>query len=241
MARNKKHFSYAFITFETPEEVEKAVELFHGKEYEGRPLKVEKATHKERIKGPKKPKKKSPKSAEASPKEEGAPQEERPVEKETPTRSSKKTPSIPKPAPEPKENGDSENNGEEQQEGRTDGRRKGRGRGGVRPRRKRTMEKGDPSLTTLYVSNLPFNLSDEGLQQVFSSFDVKSAHVVRHVPSGRSKGFGFIDFDSNEEQQRVLAEIGIVEINGRVLNVSVALSKPFVPSEEKGEPEVSLE
>ncbi|KAJ9064529.1 hypothetical protein DSO57_1029545 [Entomophthora muscae] len=242
MARNKKHFAYAFITFETLEEVEKAVELFNGMDFEGRPLKVEKAIHKERAKGPKKPRKKNSKRSDKAGKDQDTNEEDKTSDKENgvaPKPKKNATVEV-KPASEQKVNGDSEHNGEEQQEGLPNNRRKGRGKSS-RPRRKRTIVSGEPSPTTLYVSNLPFNLSDEGLQQVFSSYEVKSAHVVRHAPSGRSKGFGFVDFESNEEQQRVLAEIGIVEINGRVLNISVALSKPFVPSEEKVETEATSE
>lgn len=77
---------------------------------------------------------------------------------------------------------------------------------------------GEPSKTMLFVANLSFSIDDEKLKAIFTSatppYTVVSAHVVtRRPPSkntgaiGRSKGFGFVELGSEEEQKRALAEL----------------------------------
>lgn len=48
-------------------------------------------------------------------------------------------------------------------------------------------------MAKLYVGNLSFDVTDDGLQLLFSSkgFQVASARVIRDTESGRSRGFGF--------------------------------------------------
>ncbi|KAI0244784.1 hypothetical protein L0F63_002693 [Massospora cicadina] len=245
MARNRRHSLYAFVTFETADEVEKAIELFNGVDVGGQPLRVEKAVSKV-FKGPRKPKKKGAKKPAGKSDNGGKDEEDRSTDKENGTSSSIKWNPEAESWAIDKSDADGwsdhpeqtvTNNPGQPEQPSTNSRRKGRGRGGFRPRRKRTPANREPSPITLYVSNLPFTLSDEGFQQVFASFKVQSAHVVRNKASGRSKGYGFVEFESNAEQQRALSELGIVEINGRALYISVALSKPFVPAEVKSEKE----
>lgn len=75
---------------------------------------------------------------------------------------------------------------------------------------------------TLYVSNLPFELDDNDLQQVFSEFNVKSAHVI--MRNGRSRGYGFVEFNNSKDQNEALKALDQSEINERV--VTVKLSTP---------------
>lgn len=223
MVRNRQHIIYAFITFENAEEAKKAIELFNNTDVDGKTLRVEKANSKEPPKGLRKLKKKGPRNSNLNPNDDGNNHEGRSSDREDEKSDAAADANS--------------DNADRPKQPETNNRRKGRARGGYRRRWKRTLNYGEPSTTTLYVSNLPFNLSDEGFQQVFASFEVKSARVVRHKYSGRSKGYGFVEFDSNAEQQRALSEVGIVEINGRTLTILVALSKPHAPSEEKSEKE----
>jgi len=111
----------------------------------------------------------------------------------------------------------------------TRGSRGGRGgfRGGVRPRsEERREENRTPSTTTLFIANLPFGLDDEGFGKVFkdSSLAFKTAHVVKRK-SGRSKGYGFAEFDNEGDQQNALTALNNKEIEGRQLAVKVALTE----------------
>jgi len=92
-----------------------------------------------------------------------------------------------------------------------------------KPERVRRVPTGEPSKTTVFVANLPFALDDAGLSEIFKEYKVKTAKVVRRRGSGRSKGFGFVEVENEDEQQRLLATTFVSE--ARELNIKVALSE----------------
>jgi len=94
------------------------------------------------------------------------------------------------------------------------------------PRPPRDNSDRKPSTTTLFVANLPFALDDPGFAKVLGDSKVafKSAHVVAKK-NGRSKGFGFIEFDSEKDQQAALAALNGKKIDERDLIVKVALTE----------------
>jgi RNA recognition motif-containing protein len=111
------------------------------------------------------------------------------------------------------------------------------GEAGRRPRRPpapRTTTPKTPSSTTLFVANLPFAVTDEGLADIFAEFKshLKNAHVVRKI-NGRSKGFGFVEFDTAESQNAALKAIDKKTIEGRELSVKIALTPPAGAEGEK--------
>lgn len=94
---------------------------------------------------------------------------------------------------------------------------------------------GEPSKTLLFVANLAFAVDDAALKEVFAAYAVTSARVVTKKvgPSeGRSKGFGFVEFANEEEQQKALNEIQGKEVEGRALQLKVAIN----PAEKADEP-----
>ena len=99
---------------------------------------------------------------------------------------------------------------------------RGRGRGGMRGGRP-SLANRTPSTTTLFVANLPFSVDDNGLKDVFKEYNVVSAHVVQNK-SGRSKGFGFVEFANEADQQKALKGCENKEVEGRELIVKVALT-----------------
>ena len=82
------------------------------------------------------------------------------------------------------------------------------------------------SKTTLFVANLPFSLDDESFGKVFTDdgLKFKSAHVVQKR-NGRSKGFGFAEFDAEEDQKKALAALNNKKIQDRELIVKIALTE----------------
>lgn len=85
----------------------------------------------------------------------------------------------------------------------------------------------------LYVGNLSYSLDDQSLADAFSEFgNVESARIVTDRESGRSKGFGFVEFSSDEEAATAIQKMNGVELGGRALNVSEA--KPMAPREGGG-------
>ena len=79
-------------------------------------------------------------------------------------------------------------------------------------------------MTRLYVGNLPSEVTNDGLQQLFSDrgFLVTSARVIRDREGGRSRGFGFVEFASREDAEQVVGELNGISIEGRGLQVKEA-------------------
>ncbi|KAF8559001.1 RNA-binding domain-containing protein, partial [Imleria badia] len=85
---------------------------------------------------------------------------------------------------------------------------------------------GEPSKTTLFVANLGFNIDDDGLSALFTDagINVISARVVRRKfgRPRRSKGYGFVDVGSEEEQKKAIEAIEGKEVGGRPIAVKIA-------------------
>ncbi len=84
-------------------------------------------------------------------------------------------------------------------------------------------------MAKLYVGNLSFEVTDDGLQQFFSSsgFQVASARVIRDMDTGRSRGFGFVELGPGEDIARAIAQLNGSSLEGRALQVNEA--RPQAP------------
>ncbi|MCK4916796.1 MAG: RNA-binding protein [Candidatus Omnitrophica bacterium] len=76
----------------------------------------------------------------------------------------------------------------------------------------------------VYLGNLEFGLTEEDLQKSFDEkhIAVKEIKIITDKFSGRSKGFGFAEFDTPELAQQAIDVLNDSEINGRKLRVSKA-------------------
>jgi RNA recognition motif-containing protein len=75
----------------------------------------------------------------------------------------------------------------------------------------------------LYVGNLNYKTNESDLREIFSEFgDVISATVISDRDSGRSKGFGFVEFGNEGDAQSAIEAMDGKEIDGRVLKVNQA-------------------
>jgi RNA recognition motif-containing protein len=82
----------------------------------------------------------------------------------------------------------------------------------------------------LYVGNLTYGTDSSALEQMLSSFgEVKSAQVVMDRDTGRSKGFGFVEFSDAQAANAAIAAMNGKDIDGRSLTVNEAR-----PREERG-------
>jgi RNA recognition motif-containing protein len=86
----------------------------------------------------------------------------------------------------------------------------------------------------MYVSNLSFHTSDEDLKTLFSQFGaVSSAKVITDRESGKSRGFGFVEMDSDAEAKEAIKGLNNKEIEGRQMSVSVAREKSAKPDSRR--------
>ena len=75
----------------------------------------------------------------------------------------------------------------------------------------------------LYVGNLLYEITDEDLKALFGAAgNVVSAAVIRYQDTGRSKGFGFVEMDTEEAAQKAVDTLNGQDHKGRKLVVSEA-------------------
>lgn len=78
----------------------------------------------------------------------------------------------------------------------------------------------------LYVGNLPYNVTDSDLEQMFAPHGtVQSAQVIMDRDTGRSKGFGFVEMGSEAEAKTAIEAMNGAEKEGRPLTVNEARPK----------------
>ncbi len=75
----------------------------------------------------------------------------------------------------------------------------------------------------LYVGNLSYDVTDDLLSQHFAQAgQIASARVITDRHSGRSKGFGFVEFASEEEAKKAIEMFNDQDFQGRNLVVNEA-------------------
>lgn len=78
----------------------------------------------------------------------------------------------------------------------------------------------------LFIGSLAWATDDDGLQKFFEQFGtVSSASVVKERDSGRSRGFGFVEYEDDAEADRAVKEGDGKELDGRNITVSEARAK----------------
>ena len=76
-------------------------------------------------------------------------------------------------------------------------------------------------------------MTSDGLREAFAQFgEITDAKVITHRDSGRSKGFGFVEFASEESATAAIEAMHGQEVQGRKLVVNVA--RPFEPRQGQG-------
>jgi RNA recognition motif-containing protein len=84
----------------------------------------------------------------------------------------------------------------------------------------------------LYVGNLPYSITESALQEMFSEAGpVGSVKLITDRDTGRSKGFAFVEMETEEAAERAIAEFNGRKLEGRPLTVNEA--KPQQPREER--------
>ncbi|KAJ3450731.1 RNA-binding protein [Anaeramoeba flamelloides] len=112
------------------------------------------------------------------------------------------------------------------------GRGRGRGFGGRRFQRRPNFDERNPSETVLFITNIPFEFTDDDLLEAFTDYEPTRAKVIQSR-NGRSKGFGFVEFADQENRDEAL-QVNETEIGGRTAFVKVAF-EPIRAFEEEEE------
>lgn len=77
--------------------------------------------------------------------------------------------------------------------------------------------------TKLFVGSLAYSVTDQELEDFFAAIGkVNSAKVIIDRETNRSKGFGFVEMESEEEAKSAIAELNGKELNGRAVAIDEA-------------------
>ncbi|KAL8995812.1 MAG: hypothetical protein Q9169_004532 [Polycauliona sp. 2 TL-2023] len=107
------------------------------------------------------------------------------------------------------------------------------------PRQRGPPEDGIPSKNKVMVANLPYDLSEEKLKELFAAYEPSAAKIaLRPIPRfmvkklqarnepRKGRGFGFVSLASEELQQQAVNEMNGKEVDGREIAVKVAIDSP---------------
>lgn len=73
----------------------------------------------------------------------------------------------------------------------------------------------------IYVGNLPFNATDDGVRQMFAEYGtVESVNLITDRDTGRPRGFGFVEMSDGANE--AIKALDKTEMDGRSLNVNEA-------------------
>lgn len=79
--------------------------------------------------------------------------------------------------------------------------------------------------TKLFIGSLPWSVTDEDLQSAFAAHgNVLSAKVVTDKETRRSRGFGFVEYETEAEASAAIQALNGAELKGR--NIIVSEAKP---------------
>ena len=75
----------------------------------------------------------------------------------------------------------------------------------------------------MYVGNLAWSVTKADLESLFASYGaVRSVEVIMDRETGRSRGFGFVEMDSQEAAQQAMQALNGSDFQGRNLTVNEA-------------------
>ncbi|MDQ3094333.1 MAG: RNA-binding protein [bacterium] len=85
----------------------------------------------------------------------------------------------------------------------------------------------------LYVGGLSYNIDDQKLEEIFAEQGkVLSATVIKDRETGRSKGFGFVEMENDDDGKKAIEDMNGKELDGRSVTVNEA--RPQEPRQNGG-------
>ena len=87
----------------------------------------------------------------------------------------------------------------------------------------------------LFIGSLAYATNDDSLKAHFETIGpVSSARVITDRETSRSKGFGFVEYENDADNQKAVDELNGKELDGRTINVSLARPKEDRPAGNGG-------
>lgn len=75
----------------------------------------------------------------------------------------------------------------------------------------------------IYVGNLPYSVGEDDLQGIFAEFgEIESVKIIADKYSGRSKGFGFVVMDNDDEAKAAIENLNGKTVDNREITVNEA-------------------
>ena len=87
------------------------------------------------------------------------------------------------------------------------------------------MEEMKAQFTNIYVKNLDPEVTQDDFTELFQQFGNVTSAVVQFDDEGKSKGFGFVNFETHEEAQKAVDTLHDTEFKGRKIFVTRAKKK----------------
>jgi RNA recognition motif-containing protein len=86
----------------------------------------------------------------------------------------------------------------------------------------------------VFVGGLPFDMDDQELKEIFEDYGtVSSAKIIQDRDTGRSRGFGFVDFLEKSAAENVIRRLDGGELEGRKLSVRPAEESKRTPERNR--------
>jgi len=103
-------------------------------------------------------------------------------------------------------------------------------------RRKEKMETQSHSGFRIYVGNLEYGVTEQDLETFIQEkgFSAKEVRIIKDRISGRSKGFGFAEFETEDELNSAISALDGQDFKGRKVRVDRAREKTSRPSFNRG-------
>jgi RNA recognition motif-containing protein len=87
----------------------------------------------------------------------------------------------------------------------------------------------------LFIGSLAYSTTDDTLKAFFEQIgEVESARVITDRDSGRSKGFGFVQYKNADDNQKAIDQLDGKELDGRAISVGLARPKEDRPRRDFG-------
>ena len=81
-------------------------------------------------------------------------------------------------------------------------------------------------MKNIFVGNLSFNTNEDELRQLFEAYgQVDRVSIMTDRDTRRSRGFGFVEMNSNEDGDKAITALNGSQVGGRTINVNEARPK----------------